>query len=56
MFFDEKGEPIAPLPGYKTPQQLELYLILFLDNTHEKITPKEVWKAYRKDFKYEFKS
>ncbi len=54
MFFDEKGDPIAPLPGYKTPQQLELYLKLFLDNGHEKITSKEAWEAYQKDFKFEF--
>ncbi len=55
IFFDEKGETIAPLPGYKTPVQLELYLKLFLTDSHKNITSQEQWDAYQKDFKYEFK-
>ena len=33
VFLDEKGDPIVPLPGYKSPQQLELYLKLFLNKS-----------------------
>ncbi|MEN8186798.1 MAG: thioredoxin fold domain-containing protein [Bacteroidota bacterium] len=54
VFIDEKGDPIVPLPGYKNPQQLELYLKLFLDNGHEKITTQEQWDKYQKEFKFEF--
>ncbi len=54
LFLDEKGDPIAPLPGYKTPQQLELYLKLFLNNGHERITTQEQWDKYQNNFKFEF--
>ncbi len=55
IFFDEKGNTISPLPGYKTPTQLELYLKLFLADGHKNITSKEDWEKYQKDFKSEFK-
>ena len=55
VFFDENGNILVPLPGYKSPQQLELYLKLFLNNNHESITTQEEWSAYQKKFKSEFK-
>lgn len=55
VFFDENGDTLVPLPGYKTPQQLELYLKLFLDNDHKNISTQEQWDAYQKDFEFEFK-
>jgi thioredoxin-related protein len=55
VFFNESGNILVPLPGYKTPQQLELYLKLFLNNSHESITTQEEWSAYQKEFKSEFK-
>ncbi len=55
VFFDEEGNPIVPLPGYKTPGQLELYLKLFLNDTHKVITTQEDWEQYQKDFINEFK-
>jgi len=55
VFFDEKGNTIAPLPGYKTPAQLELYLKLFLNDGHNNITTQDAWDKYQKDFKFEFK-
>ncbi len=55
VFFDENGDTLVPLPGYKTPEQLELYLKLFLDDTHKEITTQEDWDKYQKDFKSEFK-
>jgi len=54
-FFNESGETLLPVPGYKTPEQLELYLKLFLNNDHEKINTKEQWDLYQKDFVSEFK-
>lgn len=55
IFFDENGDTITPLPGYKTPAQLELYLKLFLNDGHKNISSKEEWDKYQQDFKYEFK-
>ena len=55
VFFDENGDTLAPLPGYITPPQLELYLKLFLKDQHKGITSKEEWEKYQKDFKFEFK-
>lgn len=55
VFFNESGETLLPVPGYKTPEQLELYLKLFLNNDHEKINTKEQWDRYQKDFVSEFK-
>jgi thioredoxin-related protein len=55
VFFDENGETLVPLPGYKTAPQLELYLKLFLNDGHKNITSKEEWDNYQKEFKFEFK-
>ncbi|MEL4456869.1 thioredoxin family protein [Lutimonas vermicola] len=55
VFFNESGETLLPLPGYKTPSQLELYLKLFLNNDHEKINSQEQWNQYQKDFVSQFR-
>lgn len=55
VFFDENGDILAPLPGYKTPSQLELYLKLFMKDGHKKITSQEEWEKFQKDFNFEFK-
>jgi len=55
VFFNENGQTLLPVPGYKTPNQLELYLKLFLNNDHEKINTQEQWDQYQKDFVSQFK-
>jgi thioredoxin-related protein len=55
VFFDEQADFIVPLTGFLTPQQLELYLKLFSDDTHKKITTKEQFQDYQKEFKPQFK-
>ncbi len=55
VFFNESGETLLPVPGYKTPSQLELYLKLFLNDDHEKINTQEQWDQYQKDFVSQFK-
>lgn len=55
VFFDEKADVIAPLPGYKNPSQLELYLKLFKNDDHKDIKTQEEFNAYYKAFKAEFK-
>ena len=43
VFFNENGETILPVPGYKTPTQLELYLKLFFNDDHQSIDTQEQW-------------
>lgn len=55
LFLDEDLSLITPLPGYKTPQQLEIYLKLFASNDYKNITTEEDWKNYNSNFVPEFK-
>jgi len=55
VFFDEKSDLIVPLTGFLNPQQLELYLKLFIEDGHKKIATKEDFENYQKDFKPAFK-
>ena len=55
VFFDEKGGVIAPVSGYKTPRQLELYLKMIQGNDYKILKSEAAWKAYEKSFKPKFK-
>ena len=55
VFFNENGDTLLPIPGYKTPSQLELYLKLFYNDDHEKISSQEDWDRYQKEFVFQFK-
>ena len=55
VFMDEKAEVIAPIKGYQTPPQLELYLKMFNKDDHKNITTQEEFNQYYKAFKSEFK-
>ncbi|WP_111307994.1 thioredoxin family protein [Confluentibacter sediminis] len=54
VFFDEKAGVIAPIRGYQTPPQLELYLKLFKDDAHKTIDTQEKFNAYYKAFSPQF--
>ena len=54
LFLDEKGEFLSPVIGYKTPQQLEVYLKLFKENAHTSMKTQEDFSAYYNAFKPEF--
>lgn len=56
VFFDEEGGVIAPIRGYQTPPQIELYLKLFKDDLHKEMNTQEKFSEYAKGFKSEFKS
>jgi len=56
IYFDEKGEIIAPVPGYQSPQGLEMYLKLFNTDAHKNITSQEEFNEYYENFEPEFKS
>ena len=49
VYFDEKADRIAPISGYKTPQQLELYL-RFFDDAWARGTTQEEWDNFQQSF------
>ena len=55
VFFDENGGVIAPVTGYRTPQQLELYLKMIYSDKYKELTTPEAWQKYEKNFKATFK-
>ena len=55
VFMDEKGDVIAPIRGYQTPPQLELYLKMFKADEHKGLDTQEKFNAYYTAFKPEFK-
>ena len=56
LFFDENAQLIAPVSGYKTPQQLELYLKMFKSNKHLDMKTQSEFDKYNKEFIAEFKN
>ncbi|WP_378181455.1 thioredoxin family protein [Aquimarina sp. SS2-1] len=50
VFFDEKGNLIAPVVGYKTPKQLELYLKMIYNDDYKKLTSADAWQKYEQSF------
>lgn|SRR5690554_43878 len=54
LFLDEQAEFLTPVIGYKTPQQLELYLKLFTANQHVNMKTQDDFSAYYSAFKPEF--
>lgn len=55
VFLDENGAMIAPIVGYKTPSQLELYLKMFKKDDHKTIDTQEKFSAYYKAFTPQFR-
>ncbi|TXE09230.1 DUF255 domain-containing protein [Gelidibacter salicanalis] len=55
VFFDENGDLIFPVRGYQKPQQLELYLKMFLKDTHKEMKTQEDFNAYYTAFQPQFK-
>ena len=54
VFLDEDAQFLSPIRGYKTPQQLELYLKLFKNDDHKTMSSQEDFDAYYRAFKPEF--
>jgi thioredoxin-related protein len=53
VYMDENADIIAPISGYKTPPQLEMYLKFFVDQYNGDIAQEE-WEAYRDNFQPTF--
>lgn len=54
VFFKENGDLIQAVPGYRTPQQLEIFLKMIQSDDYLKITTAEAWADYQKNFKHTF--
>ncbi len=55
VYLDEDLTLLAPVSGYRTPPQIELYLKFFAENHHKTVITQEQWTAYQNDFKPLFK-
>lgn len=56
VFFDEEGNLITPVTGYKTPQQLEIYLKMVQKDDYKRLTSTEAWQTYEQSFVSTFKN
>lgn len=56
VFFDETGKVIAPVVGYQSPTQLEVYLKMINNDDYKRLNTAEAWNAYKDNFKYKFKN
>ncbi|KAA3623891.1 MAG: DUF255 domain-containing protein [Flavobacterium sp.] len=54
VFFKANGDLIQAIPGYKTPQQFEIYLKMIANDDYAEITTMEAWENYQKNFKGTF--
>jgi len=54
IYLDEEGNLLAPIPGYQTPTQLELYLKFFESDYYKNVKTSEDWEAYTSSFVPEF--
>ncbi|MGB0274727.1 MAG: thioredoxin family protein [Flavobacteriaceae bacterium] len=55
VFFDEKGNYIAPIVGYLTPKQIEIYLKLIHKQDYKNIKSPQDFTIYIKNFEHQFK-
>lgn len=55
VFFEENGTLIQAIPGYKTPQQLEIYLKMIASDDYKDVSTVEAWQTYQENFKGSFK-
>jgi len=53
-FFKEDGVIIQAITGYKTPQELEIFLKMIANDDYLKLTTGEAWQEYQKNFKGTF--
>ena len=54
VFMDEEAKVIAPITGYKQPQQLELYLKMFKGNDYKALDTQQKFNDYFNAFTPEF--
>jgi thioredoxin-related protein len=55
VYFDEKGNLLTSIIGYKTPQEIELFLKLFGEDKHKELKTQEDFNNYATTFVPKFK-
>ena len=55
VFFEEDSTLIQAIAGYKTPQQLEIFLKMIANDDYKKLTTAAAWQEYQENFKGTFK-
>jgi thioredoxin-related protein len=56
VFFDEKGDIISPVPGFKSAQDLEIFLKMVASDDYKDVTTAKAWQEYQQNFKPKFKA
>lgn len=54
VYMDEELNVLAPISGYRTPPQLELYLKFFAQDKHKEVKTQEEWQDYQDSFEPTF--
>jgi len=54
VFFEENGKLIQALPGYRGPQDIEIYLKMIANDDYKELTTVEAWETYQENFKGTF--
>ena len=55
VYLDEELNMIAPIKGYQTPPQIELYLKFFHSDAYKTVESQEDWEAYQSNFTPSFR-
>lgn len=50
VFFEENGTLIQALPGYKSPQDIEIFLKMIANDDYKSLTTTEAWQDYQAKF------
>ncbi len=54
VFFDENADVIAPIVGYRTAEQLEIFLKMIAEDDYKELTSENAWQAYQANFEGTF--
>lgn len=54
VFFNDNGDLIEDIAGYRTPQQLEIFLKMIANDDYLKLTSSEAWEKYQREFRGTF--
>jgi len=55
LFFDSNMNYLTPVKGYLNPKQIEIYLLLFKDNTYKNVKSQSDFDNFVKNFKSQVK-
>lgn len=56
VFFDENSDVIGSLVGYKTVNELEMYLKMIATDVYEELTTEKAWQEYQANFEGTFEN